>query len=99
MVNNMLKKFRFSEENQFGREAYLYVGSPRMISKLYNGLAKTVDFVPFYCDSPVFNYEKGVYGLVVDPQEDGFTHFFHVINSDTIAYYIFNEIVEEVTTW
>lgn len=99
MNKNILKKYYFVEENQFGRKAYLYVGSPRMISKLYNGLAKTVDYIPFYCDLPIFNYEKGVYSLVVDPQEDGWTHFFHVVNSDTVAYYMLQEIVEEVTTW
>lgn len=98
-MRNELKKYYFAEENQFGRESYLYVGSPRIISKLYNGLSKTVDFVPFYDGAPVFNYGKGVYGLVIDPQEDGWMHFFYVVNAETIAYYIFQEIIEEVATW
>lgn len=98
-MNILLKKYFFSEPNQFGRYGYLYVGSPRMISKLCNGLTKTVDFIPFYSETPVFNYGRGVYGLVVDPQEDGWTHFFHVVNAETIAYYIFHGIIEEVATW
>lgn len=99
MKKNILKKCYFAEENQFGREAYLYVGSPRMISKLYNGLSKTIDYIPFYCDTPVFNYGKSVYGLVIDPQEDGWTHWFHVVNSDTVATYIFDDDIMEVATW
>ena len=99
MERVLLKKFYFVEENQFGRESYLYVGSPRMISKLYSGLSKTVDFFPFYNEAPIFKYKKGVYGLVVDPQEDGWTHFFYVVNSDTVGYYILQEVIEEVATW
>lgn len=98
-MKNKLKKYCFTEPNQFGRDSYLYVGSPRMISKIYNGLTKTVDFIPFYSETPVFNYRRGVYGLVVDPQEDGWTHFHHVVNSDTVTWYILQEIVKEVATW
>lgn len=96
------KKYKYSEDAyQQDRELdtdlvdfELYVGSARIISKIYNGFQKSGVADPMYCGKPKFNFYKN-YGLIVQTVNGGEPEML-IISADVVLDYIMNDIVEEV---
>ena len=58
----------------------LFIGTPKEIEKLYDDLSNY--YVPYYSDDPKFNYDKKLYGLVLEktPDTPSSSSFYHVIS-------------------
>ena len=58
----------------------LFIGTPKEIEKLYDDLSNY--YIPYYSDDPKFNYNKKLYGLILEetPDTPSSCSFYHVIS-------------------